>query len=122
MIQAAPAIYLRFMGNVTVTPAQTQFSLPVVIGSAGSPIHGEFYGSGVLTFTSITAPGCQEQPLSISGAASGDVCFSSPIADIGAGYSYGGCRVSAANTVEIKVCATATGTPTAVTWIGWDRQ
>lgn len=75
-------------------------------------------GSGTLSYSPITAPGCQEQPLAINGAFAGDVCYGSPGADIGPGMYYGGCRVSAQNTVQIKVCASVSGTPAAVTWLG----
>jgi hypothetical protein len=84
--------------------------------------HVSYSGSGTLTYTSITAPGCQEQPLTITGAASGDACYASPASDIGLTFYYGGCRVSAASTAQIKTCATATGTPTAATWTGWARH
>lgn len=90
----------------------------------GSYILAEYKGSGTLTYTSITAPGCQEQPLTINNAAPGDQCSASTgVTDIGpATFWYGGCRVQTANTALIKVCAAATGTPTAAVWTGWVRH
>lgn len=99
------------------------FQNAVQIGASGSLISADYKGSGTLTYSSITAPGCAEQPLTITGAAAGDLCSASTgSSDIGTGYYYGGCRISATNTAQVKVCATATGTPTAVTWTGWARH
>lgn len=92
------------------------------IGASGSTINSDFKGSGTLTYTAIAANACQEQPLTITGAVSGDVCYASPAADIGANFQYGGCRVSGANTAQVRACSGAGGTPSAQTWTGWARH
>lgn len=93
------------------------------IGGAGTLITADYRGTGTLTYTAITAATCQEQPLTITGAAAGDACFASTGAsDMGVNFAYSGCRISAANTAQVKVCSAATATPTAVAWTGWARH
>jgi hypothetical protein len=101
---------------------QTNMALITPAIGGGSTINAEYKGSGTLTYTAIGANACQEQPLTITGAASGDVCHGSPAADIGANFSYGGCRVSGSNTAQLRVCSGAGGTPSAQTWNGWARH
>ena len=112
------------IGWIAIKPWNSDMTASqATLGLGGSPSVGLWTGTGTLTYTSITAPGCQEQSLTITGAAAGDECSASTGAsDIGTGFYYGGCRISAANTAKVKVCATATGTPSAVTWTGWARQ
>jgi hypothetical protein len=88
----------------------------------GSTINKEMKGSGTLTYGALTAPICADQPLTITGAAAGDVCWASPASTIGTNFSYSGCYISASNTAQVRVCALVTGTPNAVSWTGWARH
>lgn len=121
-----------FVDDCTVTPsgalpaANTTVGLAALaggasIGSSGSTIGAEYKGTGTLTYTAISAQTCQDQPLTITGSASGDQCSASPASDIGANLSNAGCRISASNTAQIRVCNPTTGslTPAAVSWTGW---
>lgn len=109
-------------GGITNTGANA-FNGSTKFGGSGSAFSAKYKGTGTLTYGAITAPACAEQPLTITGAAAGDACYASTGAtDIGITFQYGGCRMSAANTAQVKVCATVTGTPTAVTWIGWSTH
>lgn len=99
--------------------ASDNITLPSLIIGGGSTITSVVKGSGTVTFTSITAPACQEQSLTITGASGGDACFASPAGDIGSSFINAGCRISTTNTAQIKVCATVTGTPASTTWTGW---
>jgi hypothetical protein len=122
--QGAPDLAVKVEGTSDANSGAVDMNQGARIGTGGGYISAEFRGTGTLTYTSITAPGCQEQPLTINNAAPGDQCFASTgVTDIGpATFWYGGCRVQTANAALIKVCATATGTPTATVWTGWARH
>lgn len=72
----------------------------------------------VLTYGSIGAGLAAEQPATIPGAAVGDIVEACPSTDLG-NTALGWCaRVSAANTIQVKVVNNSAGalTPSAVAW------
>jgi hypothetical protein len=97
----------------------------VTIGSTGSAMNQAVSGSATLTFTAISAQTCQEQSITVTGAASGKAAFFSPAASLNAsaGLSWSS-WVAASNIVNVRVCNVTSGslTPNAVTWNGWVQQ
>jgi hypothetical protein len=61
-------------------------------------------GSVAVDPASIAATTCAETQLTITGAAAGDVVVFTPPASLEAGLCYSGARVSAANTVQLRLC------------------
>jgi hypothetical protein len=61
-------------------------------------------GTVALDPASVAAQTCTEHQVTISGAAVGDVVCLTPPASLEAGLCVSGARVSAANTVQIRLC------------------
>lgn len=98
------------------TLASPALTTPTVGG--GSAINKVVIGSGLSlnsAFTSITAATCQEQTLTLSGASTSGVASVSPTATIGANFNWSA-WVSGSGTINVRVCAGSTATPTSVTW------
>ena len=74
--------------------------------------------SATLTYTAIAAQTCQEQNVTVAGAASTGVATASPAASLGNVNLSWSAWVSAANTVSVRVCNPSAGsiTPSAVAW------
>jgi len=84
----------------------------------GSTVHAIYTASALVlnsSFTSITAGTCQDQTLTLTGAATTGTASVSPTAALGNGFSWSA-RVSASNTITVHVCSGTTGIPTSVTW------
>lgn len=104
-----PANVQDIAGNYTVNS--------VIVGGA-SKINQIYRVSGASlnsAFTSIMAGTCQDQTITVTGAATTGDASVSPTAAVGTGFSWSA-WVSAANTVSVHVCSGTTGTPTSVTW------
>jgi hypothetical protein len=103
------------LSNKTLT--SPGLTTPTIGG--GSPINKVIRMSGLAlnsAFTSITAPGCQDQTLTVAGAAATGIATVSSSSTMGQNFSIGQAWVSSSNTVTVRVCAFVTGTPTKVTW------
>lgn len=75
--------------------------------------------TGTITFTAISANSCQNQTTTVTGATTSMVVIAQPSAALAASHDLDwSARISASNTVEIKVCNVTTGsiTPNAVAW------
>lgn len=106
------------VASTTPVPNLTVQNCSSCVIGGGSVINTMYRASGVSlnsAFTAITAPACQEQTLTVTGAATTGTASVSPTATIGANFSWSS-WVSSSNTVSVRVCAFVTGTPTSVTW------
>ncbi len=88
------------------------------VGPGGSTINKVLLGSGTLTYTAIAAQTCQEQNLTVTGAATTGAASASPQASLGNTNLSWSAWVSASGTVSVRVCnpSAASITPSAVTW------
>ena len=84
----------------------------------GSTIRKVLLATANLTFTAIAAQTCQEQQFAVSGAATTAVAQASPSASLGSTNLFWSARVSAANTVSVRVCnpSVSSLTPKSVAW------
>jgi hypothetical protein len=135
---SCPASQINILGgapNINVhgvpfygTPGCTMFANSIAVGSSGgnaATIHGVVYGSALLTFTAIGAGTCQEQDMTVTGAAgSGSAAFASSNNGLGNLQLSWSAWVGPANVVHVRVCNVSSGTitPNAVTWNAWVFQ
>lgn len=84
----------------------------------GSTINKVLLGTATLTYTAIAANTCQEQPFTLTGALTSGIASASPTTNLGNVSLNFSARVSASDTLQVKVCNVTTGslTPTAVSW------
>lgn len=61
-------------------------------------------GSVAVDPASIAATTCTETSVTVSGAAAGDIIVMNPPASLEAGLCFSGAGVSAANTVQVRLC------------------
>jgi cytoskeletal protein CcmA (bactofilin family) len=89
--------------------ANTRFKGPVYsanglnIGSSGSTIKQIKYGTVAVDPASLAAAASAETAVTISGVAAGDLVIMAPPASLESDLCYSGCRVSAANTVQLRL-------------------
>lgn len=105
------------VANLTVQNCSDCALINPTVGG-GSTINAVYRASGLSlnsAFTSVTAGTCQEQTLTLPGAATTGVATVSPTATIGANFNWSA-WVSSVNTISVRVCAGSTATPTSVTW------
>lgn len=88
----------------------TRFKGPVIsdngfkITEDGQALETLTQGTVAVNPASISANACAETAVTITGAAVGDMVLLSPPASLEAGLCASGARVSAANTVQIRLC------------------
>ena len=99
------------------SPANNRVTLGCPLAdSAGAIVKGALTGAtGSLGGSALAAGACSGTTATISGATTAMAVVASPAADPGAGF-YWPAFVSAANTVTVRVCAAAAGTPSASTY------
>lgn len=100
------------------TTFSTTAGVPILALGGSTGFQKFLHGSGVAlnsAFTAITAPACQEQTLTLTGAATTGVASVSPALTIGLNFDWQA-WVSGTNTVTVRVCAFVSGTPTSVGW------
>jgi Pectate lyase superfamily protein len=122
----APVNQLRPVHRFTVTSLGVNTTNPQanldVNGSlrvgGGSTIRRVLLRTAKLNFTAIAPQSCQEQPLELTGAETNAVAQVSPAASLGSINLFWSARVSAANTVSVRVCnpSAAALTPKSVEW------
>ena len=83
--------------------------------SSGTPALVLSGTSGSLGGSALTAGSCSSTTVSISGATTSMTASATPASDPGAGF-YWQALISSSNTVTVRVCAVAAGTPTATTY------
>jgi parallel beta-helix repeat protein len=99
-----------FQGNI----------IPVIALGAQSNLRS---ATAALTFGSIPANSCSEQPIAVTGVPTTSAVFVSPQVSIGANFSWSA-YVSASGTVQARVCNVTTGalTPSVQTWTATELQ
>jgi len=101
--------YFQFGG--TPSGART-ITWPDASGTVAYVLSGT---SGSLGGSALTAGTCSSTTVTISGATTSMTATASPASDPGSGY-YWLAFVSASNTVTVRICAAASGTPTSTTY------
>lgn len=95
--------------------AQTRFSGPVKSTNGFTPgssaVALTFVAKGTVSVdpASLAASTCAETQITISGATSGDVVIMNPPASLDTGITFSGARVSAADTVQVRLCNVTAG-------------
>jgi len=105
----ASSNYFTFGG----TPSAVRtITWPDASGTVGYVLSGT---TGSLGGSALTAGTCSSTTVTISGATTSMTATASPSSDPGSGY-YWLAFVSASNTVTVRICAAASGTPTSTTY------
>lgn len=88
------------------------------IVGGGTKISAIYKASGALTYSSIAAQTCQEQTMTVTGAATSGVASASPASSLGSANLSWSAWVSSSNAVSVRVCNVSSGsiTPSSVTW------
>jgi hypothetical protein len=100
-----------------LTPSLTSLNTPIAV-NGGSQINKIFRVSNLQLnspFTTIAAPGCQEQSVIVAGATTTGTASVQPTSNIGPNF-YWSAWVSSPDTVSIRVCALTPATPANVPW------
>jgi hypothetical protein len=90
-------------------PSGTRFKGPVrsdngfVSGSASFSMKAVLQGTIAVDPASISATSSAETAVTITGAATGDIVIMNPPASLETGLAYSGARVSAADTVQVRL-------------------
>ncbi len=110
--------YVQTQGFLATTTGLT-LSTPTIGG--GAVINGVFMAQGVAptaAWTSIAAQSGQEQTFTIAGVLTNGIASASPTTDLGNTNLVWSARVSAANTVTVRIVNPTSGalTPNAVNW------
>ena len=101
--------YFIFAGSPT---AARTFTWPDASGTPALVLTGT---SGSLGGSALTAGTCSGTTVTVSGATTSMTATTSPSSDPGSGF-YWLAFVSASNTVTVRICAAASGTPSATTY------
>jgi len=80
-----------------------------------------FIGRATLTYAAIPAQSCQERTFFMAGVHTTGIVTASPAAEIGTNLYYGGARVSAPDTVAVRIC-NPTITPLTPSPVSWNAQ
>jgi hypothetical protein len=98
--------------------ANRTYTLPDATGTVALTSNLPLSANATLTYTAIAAQTCQEQTVTVAGAATTGVASASPAASVGNTNLSWSAWVSAANTVSVRVCNVTAGsvTPSAVSW------
>ena len=98
--------------------ANRTYTLPDATGTVALTSNLPLSANATLTYTAIAAQTCQEQTVTVAGAATTGVASASPAASVGNANLSWSAWVSAANTVSVRVCNVTAGsvTPSAVSW------
>jgi hypothetical protein len=115
-VQPFSSNYTGTLGSSLVFALSPTLLTPSIGGGAG--INRISTGAGLSlnsAFTSIRAGTCQEQTLTLIGAATTGTAMVNPTATPGANFRWAA-WVSSTNTISVRLCAGTTATPKSVTW------
>lgn len=120
---ADPVFSLDTSGNALFS-GHGMFTAGIKAGASGSFISGDFSNTATLNYSAIAAQSCQEQMLRVIGANRGKAAYASPAASLGNINLSWSAWVSAADTVNVRVCNPSTHpiTPSGVSWQAWVLQ